>query len=292
VNVASHDNANSEGKMAVIDLDAAETEAQVIWLSTLDLIPPDSVRRLHDVGCKREMKLRAVGLDKISALASCEDLVAASEQTGLGLKILETLHFQAVAHQKKTIIHLAPFNLDLERPMFLDIETNLGWNAVWLVGVLWDGNFRRFYADSWECERVMLLEFLDFLTQNTPSVLISYSCKNFDRRVLLKALRRHKLDESQRFGNIAHIDLGIVLKRCFALPIKERKVKSVGEYFRYPFKHRNLNGMQAVYEYQKHIQERRPLNPAVFEYNEDDVRVLAHIVEQLSNIGKGPPIRI
>jgi len=182
--------------------------------------------------------------------------------------------------------------LDFEKPMFLDIETDIGGNAVWLIGVLWGDSFRQFYAATWEKERIILTEFLNFLSQNTPSVLVTYSCTSFDKRVLAASLQRHKLDEFHRFDNIAHIDLGSELARCFALPIKERKVKHVGELFGYQFKHRSLNGLQVANEYAKHLRERRPLDPTVLEYNEDDVRVLAHIVKRLSEFCKERPIGV
>ena len=136
----------------------------------------------------------------------------------------------------------------------------------------------------------MLTKFLDFLSQNAPSVLISYSCTNFDKRVLESALQRHNLDGYQQFNNIPHVDLGSKLARCFALPIKKRKVKDVGSWLDFQFKQRNLSGIQVANEYDAHIRERRPLNPSAFEYNEDDVRVLAHIVQRLSEFAESPSV--
>jgi len=108
VNVASHDGNSSEGRMAVIDLNSAGSEASVHWLSTQHLIPPDSVRNLHSVGQIRESKLRIVGLDKISALAGCNDLFSVSEKSGLSFRFLETLQIKAEAYRDKQIVPITP----------------------------------------------------------------------------------------------------------------------------------------------------------------------------------------
>jgi Icc-related predicted phosphoesterase len=281
VNVASHDGEGSPGKMAIMNLD--EPGTPIRWLSTQDLVPPDSLLNLHSIGRRREQALRRAGVRTISELSNSEGLLAAAQASGMSVNLLKRLQLKARSYVDKRIIEIAPFCLKLERPLFFDIETDIGASRVWLVGVLWDGDFRRFYSDSWAREEAMLKQFLDFLAHNRPGVLISYSCTSFDRRVLANALRRYKLDGSH-FGNVPHTDLGAELARCLALPIKSRKVKDVGRFFGYQFKHGDLDGLHVAHEYSRHLEEARPLNPAVLDYNEDDVRVLDHIVRRVSQL--------
>jgi Icc-related predicted phosphoesterase/uncharacterized protein YprB with RNaseH-like and TPR domain len=285
VNVASHDGESSVGRMALINFDDSSVVPPVDWLLTTDLIPPDSVRNLRGVGPKREPALRNAGLQTIYQLASCQDLLQIAQACGLGYKRMKKLQFEAQSHLSNRIIPIAPFNLNLAETMFFDIETDIAMQRVWLVGVLWRNVFRQFYSDKWAEEKNMLKQFLDFLARNTPSVLVSYSTKSFDRGVLAKALRRCKLN-GRRFNNTPHTDMGTEIVRCFALPIKSRAVKEVGRFFGYQFKHSELNGFQVALEYSRHIEEARPLNGSVLEYNEDDVRVLEHIVHRLTRAGE------
>jgi Icc-related predicted phosphoesterase/uncharacterized protein YprB with RNaseH-like and TPR domain len=283
VNVASHDSPGAEGRFALINYDPSTEPLTVNWDSTLSLIPPDSVRNLHRVGSIRSQRLREAGIQTITDLVQCPDLRTLSLRTGISERMLSKIRLEAQAKLDGKILQIAPWDLRLEDPMFLDIETDLTCERVWLVGVLWRGKFHQFYSDTWAGEKRMLKEFLRLLTQNRPSVLVSYSSTNFDYRVLKDALVRCGLDW-RLFSTIPHVDLGIEIRRRLVFPMKHYTIKDIGRYFGYRFAHEDLNGFMVAFEYIKHLEEKRPLDKRVLEYNKDDVQVLEHVVQMLERM--------
>ena len=284
VNVASHDSPGSEGRMAVVGVDSRGfPDPEIGWLSTEFLLPPDSLRHVYGVGVAREGALRRGGVKTFPELARWEDLGVLSRASGLGPDFLTTLQVRAKALLDKRIIPIAPFNLKLVGPMFFDIETDIGGGRVWLIGTLWKGVFRQFFSEDWEGEATMLRQFLEFLAADPPPEMVSYSCTAFDKRVLVSAMERCGLD-ARCFDRITHVDLGKELRKRLALPTSNFAVKDVGEYFGYSFKHTELGGLQVAVEYAKHLREGKPLDQRVLRYNEDDVRVIGHILRKTSQL--------
>jgi hypothetical protein len=62
-------------------------------------------------------------------------------------------------------------------------------------------------------------------------------------------------------------------------------LKDLGKYLKYPLKHRELDGLYVVLEYQRHLEERKPLDPEVSEYNEDDVKALLFMIKRTTKGG-------
>jgi len=172
---------------------------------------------------------------------------------------------------------IAPFELPTSKLIYFDIETDVDCQRVWLIGILIDDEFRQLYADSWEQEKTILEEFISVLEQNPDRSLISYSCTNFDHRVILGALRRHELDTDimERF---THIDIGTLLNRCFIFPNQSFALKELGAYLEYPFKNSDLNGLAVALSYHSHVEDGKPIESKIFEYNEDDVKAIPHII--------------
>jgi Icc-related predicted phosphoesterase/uncharacterized protein YprB with RNaseH-like and TPR domain len=289
VNVASHDSPGAEGRFALINYDPSTEPLTVNWDSTLSLIPPDSVRNLHRVGSIRWHRLGEAGIQTITDLVQCPDLRTLSFRTGISGRMLSKLRLEAQAQLDGKMKQIAPWDLRLDDPMFLDIETDLSWKRVWLVGVLWRGKFHQFYSDTWAGEKSMLKEFLRFLAQNRPSVLVSYSCSNFDYRILKDALVRCGLD-CRLLSSIPHVDLGIEIKRRLIFPMKRYTLKDISRYFGYRFAHEDLNGFMVAFEYIKHLEEKRPLDRRVLEYNKDDVQSIEHVVRMLERTRLAPTL--
>jgi len=57
-------------------------------------------------------------------------------------------------------------------------------------------------------------------------------------------------------------------------------LKELGAYLSYGFKQSDLDGLQVAKAYQRHVEDCYPLDHRFLEYNEDDVRVIQHIIER------------
>lgn len=81
-----------------------------------------------------------------------------------------------------------------------------------------------------------------------------------------------------------HNDLGILIRRCFVFPRKRYALKDLGSLLEYKFKYPEMDGRFVALSYHRHIEENKPLDPKILEYNQDDVRVLPHMIRKLTNI--------
>jgi hypothetical protein len=92
-------------------------------------------------------------------------------------------------------------------------------------------------------------------------------------------MQRHGI-ETDCLTNRSHIDLSILLRRCFIFPNQRFALKDLGSYFNYPFKYADLDGLAVALAYHKHAEDRVVLDERVFDYNADDVKVLPFLVSK------------
>lgn len=129
----------------------------------------------------------------------------------------------------------------------------------------------------------ILEEFIEILKKHPNRTLVSFSGTNFDHRIPLNALRRHSLDAAL-FELYPHVDLSTLLKRCFIFPNQSFALKELSTYLEYPFKHPDMNGLAVAISYHSHVEDGKPLGTKIFEYNEDDVRAIPHLIEKARSI--------
>lgn len=277
INVASHDNLGSIGRIAIITL--SETGVEVEWHDTFEVRPATSVRRVYGIGPAYEERLNKANITTVEQLSRLSDLYVVARSTGLSVRQLRMFQLKAQSMIKQETYQVAPFNIQDEKVIYLDIETDTACERVWLIGLLIHGHFTRLYADSWDQEREILENFLNILKEHEGYTLISYSGTNFDHRVPLGAIMRHGLD-AEFFRIFPHIDLCTMMKSCFIFPNRSFALKNIGAYLEYPFKHGDLDGFMVAIEYLQHVNTGKALDRTVLEYNEDDVRVLPHIIDR------------
>ena len=280
VNVSSHDYPGSKGNFALIRIDSEELIG-ITWYDTLWKLTDSSLQRLHSVKAARAAILNTVGFKTVEDLAKPQNLDEIVKKSGFSLAFLKKLQLRAKSVVMNTMYQIAPFTLPKDQLLFFDIETDIACKKVWLIGVLKDDKFSNFYADNWDEERKNLLDFLNLIKNNPERILVSYSGTRFDRNVLHRALTRLELD-SDSFGFRKHIDLCQLLRRCFIFPNQSFALKDLGRYFKYPFKHPDLEGRFVAERYHTHVNENKPIDPKVFEYNEDDVRAMPFMIEQIT----------
>ncbi len=212
-------------------------------------------------------------------IAEIADIDEFEELLGISAAVLRKIRLRALSYMSGRILQTCSFEFPGDRLIYIDIETDDRCRRVWLIGLLVDGRFTRFYADTWDEERQILERFLGFLETQRGYTLVSYSGTCFDYRVPLNALNRLGVDSSI-LEETPHVDLCTLLRRSFIFPRSSYALKELGGYLCYDFKQSDLDGLQVAQAYQRHVECGEPLEPWFFEYNEDDVRVIQHLIER------------
>jgi predicted RecB family nuclease len=189
---------------------------------------------------------------------------------------------RAKSSLENSIFQISSFEPPDSNLIFIDIETDIACERVWLIGLLVDNQFIQLYADNWDEEKAILLRFLEILKDHSEYKLVSYSCTNFDYRVLLAALNRYSLDASV-LESYEHTDLGIEMRNCFVFPNQSYALKNLGAFMKYPFKYPEIDGLVVALKYMSHVEDGKPLDKTLLEYNEDDVRVIPYLISELKS---------
>ncbi len=237
------------------------------------------IESIYGIGKRYSEALRGIGVETVGDIAKIENIDEFEELLGIPAALLRKIRLRALSYVSGKILQTDSIEFPGDRLIYIDIETDERCSRVWLIGLLVDGRFTQFYADSWDEERHILERFQDFLGAHRGYTLVSYSGTCFDYRVTLNALRRLELDPSP-LEEFPHVDLCTLLRRSFIFPQSSYALKELGRYLSYGFKQSDLDGLRVAQAYQRHVEYGSPLEPRFFEYNEDDVRVIHHLIER------------
>lgn len=280
-NVASHDAPNSKGNIAIIELTKDGTVG-IEWHDTTEITNENSLMQIHGIGPTYSEYLEKSGIKNVTQLSKITDLDKLAKRSRIPLSLLRILRLKAKSFLENRIYQVAPFGLANDKSIFFDIETDIACERVWLIGLQIDDKFIQLYADNWKQEKRILKRFIEILQDNPDHDLISFSTTNFDHRVTLNALKRHRLS-TEPLTSRCHEDLGILFKRCFIFPTKSYGLKDLGSLLEYKFKYPELDGLMVALSYQRHVEENKPLDPKILKYNQDDVKVLSHLIDKLTS---------
>lgn len=178
-------------------------------------------------------------------------------------------------------------------PLWFDIETDLKWRKVWLIGVVdaKTNKFYNFFADDWNGERDMLKAFGEFLSLRSNQPLMYYSCNGFDVRVVRNACDRLGIFGHPIFTQPEQ-DLCYELRRAYYLPTPNRKLKTMAKFLGYDMSLEGrddyMDGKECAEHYIRHATLGTPIDPNVFVYNENDVWMLPFIINKLARIAVSP----
>ena len=173
--------------------------------------------------------------------------------------------------------------------VFVDIETNLSGTFILMICVF-DAHkniCKQFTAYDYSDmeEKKILGEFLSFAS--TYNSFYCYSGSNFDRRILIKRLVYHKIDEAK---------LPLIKDVCFEIRktlftyLNTYELKSLGYLFGFKWRHPNIDGIQVPQLYQQFLLTRNEkIIKNIQEKNQDDVLVLKQILSQIKKMQIGKP---
>lgn len=277
-NVSSHDNRSAKGKFAVVELEKNGT-VDIRWHDSHELLGKHSLMQIYGIGPMKTEKLVESGIRTIEQLIDCEDLTRLSNSSEFSVKHLRLLQLRGKSMLRNEIYQIAPFNINQKKAIFFDIETDIACKRVWLIGLQMDDHFVQLYADNWEKEKEILFRFTQILAKYPNRTLISFSGTNFDYRVTLAAMLRHGMNTNY-LSSHSHIDLCTLLRRCYIFPNQRFALKDLGSFLEYPFKNSDLDGLAVALAYHKQVEEGKPLDNRIFEYNQDDVKVLPFLISK------------
>jgi len=237
------------------------------------------VRRLNDIEIKTIKDIEKLDLKGFNILLKTEPRLRHSP----AFKDFEIFKESIYIYNKNKIVQKEiVFLPNLKNILFVDIETDRYFDKIWLIGILYNNQFHRFYAENWENERQVIINFLEYLKSLKKSdlVLISYSGNNFEFSTILNSINRNKIDNTF-FLSLVHIDLGKIIDNSCITPFKPNKFKDVASLMGFKFRYPNLKGLDVAIRYEQHINEDVKLTDDIFEYNEDDVRGIEYILSKL-----------
>ena len=240
----------------------------------------EDLRKIYNMKSNHMEKLRECGINTKNQLIEHEDFAELASQSKISLFTLNKYRLNAESIIKNEIYQIAPLTIPDGRIIYFDIETDLNNEKIWLFGFEIDGKYNQLYAETWEQEENMLFKFVEVLKSNPKIPLVIFSGTNFDFRILKKAMERFGMDAEELKTHLL-IDLCTLIKRSFIVPDQSFRLKSIGELFKYPFKHTHLNGFGAASNYITHIEMGETLDKEILEYAEDDVRVLPFLIETI-----------
>jgi predicted RecB family nuclease len=251
--------------------------------TTRDGLSKQSLQYLWGIGQAYALKLRSCGVSDIEALAHHTNLAELTQRSDISIKRLRKFQVRATSMLEQKIVQIAPFEPPQHNVIYIDIETDLNCDKVWLIGLLIHSECIQLYADNWREEKTILLQFLRILQQYPRYDLVSYSGTNFDYRIPLHAMKRHQLD-TVPLENRRHIDLCLAIRKSFVVPFQTFALKAFGAFLHYPFQHPEMDGLLVAFTYRRHIESGIPLDPMVIQYNEDDVKVLPYLIDALCSM--------
>ncbi len=280
VNAANHDDDKAIARFAMIELNSSR-KPTVEWRQ---IRPPSIVLGVGPVSVER---LKGIGIRTVEELAAAPaELVCRTLRFGHPPEVLLA---RARAIVENRPILLRPPELPGGDEVFLDIETDLGQNYIWLVGLCVgkDGEYCGFFAESPRHEKAILLKFLSLMERYPNARILTCSGSRFEERVIRNRLSIHGLSTliCDRI-----VDLYQTISRVVALPTSSCRVKEIGAFFGYRYKHPDLNGFAVAslytitYQKSKRPFRRLKLELKLREYNEDDVRCLPFILKAIKNL--------
>jgi len=277
VNAASHDAKGEPGKVAIID--DSNDNIKISWHEMY------GIDGIFQIGPVRYQKFKDAGIMTVDELFTLktEDLC---NVLNCGPNYASKILIRAKAVFEKRIIPLEKMLSIEENAAFLDIETDLRQELVWLIGIYFKKSDKliQLVAHKPSQEKSILNEFLKNI-KGFRGKIYTFSGTKFDERVLKNRLKHYKM----KYSNFPEfIDLATYIQRCYALPLKSYSLKSIASHFAYNYKHPDLSGMTVALEYLSNYQNTQDKNlmKKLLEYNEDDIRSLPWMMERLTSISQ------
>ena len=239
-----------------------------------------SLDNIQGIGPKLRMHLNEEGFKSLKSLIKHDEATLAKVMNwNLGRARL--IHLRARALYHNSTVFIKPLSEIGENPLIMDIETDLGGNFIWMIGIYaYEANaFKQLIVYTPRQEPGILAKCCKILTRSKSKKILIFSGSRFDERILRKRLDHHRMVLS---ANITFADILIDLRHAIALPIKSYSLDSLAPHIGFKFRHPNIDGLQMalIYsEWQRNLRKCPHLSMLI-DKNEDDVMALKRIIDE------------
>lgn len=294
INVASHDNPGSNGKIGIIDIIGDEIKV------TFDEIPEWGEKSLYNLYGIRESTLRKL---KARGFKNNDDIIGTGfrdfiSSTGLSQVTAKRVYLTAKAIKEGEPFLLKPLEFDERDVAYIDIElggSEKDGTIIFLISCLHAEHkkVKQFFADinTLEEEKRVLIEFLKHLEKSNIKKLYCYSLNKFDFRLLKERIEAHDL---QKDATVSHglqliedgYDIYWIIKHHIAPPINNMKLKELGTAFGFKCRqYPEIHTWNIGEFYRDYIETKdKDIVKKMFEYNEDDVLVIDCIISKMKRM--------
>lgn len=171
----------------------------------------------------------------------------------------------------------------IKSSIFLDIETDVYTEKIWMIGCRLGNDYKFFTANNWEEESKILDDLANYLDLHPGLPLIIYSRTNFDFRYLWNAAKRlQKTNLMRSLTYRSWIDLATLLGRVYKPRIRSIALKNLGMYLSYDFSHEGMDGFEVSVRYSRDVRKNKSVSPEfkkiAEEYNKDDLDIMVFIL--------------
>lgn len=169
--------------------------------------------------------------------------------------------------------------------IFLDIETDVYTEKIWMIGCRLGKDYNFFTANNWDEEAKILDELANYLDLHPGLPIIIYSRTNFDFRYLWYAAKRlQNTNLARSLSYRSWIDLATLLGRVYKPRIHSIALKNLGMYLSYDFCHEGMDGFEVSVRYARDVRKNQFVSPEfkkiAEEYNKDDLDIMVFILSK------------
>jgi predicted RecB family nuclease len=239
-----------------------------------------SVSRINGIGANTYLKFRRAGIKTVedfvnAGVSKISQILGWTERGGL------PFYLRGLAVYQNRVIKIKEPKTISQNPIYLDIETDFNQRSVWMIGIYIakSNEFIQLVADKPKHESKIIKKCLEILSDHPNVPVISYSGSRFDERILRKRFD----EENLKHNHLIFDDILLDIKASLAFPIKSYTLSELGEFYGYKFKHPNMDGRQVAILYSQYANDLKKFigYEKLCEYNEDDVKAMASIVEHI-----------
>lgn len=239
------------------------------------------LHRVNQVGWVRQQQLSYAGINTVQGLATAPPALI-GKALMVRDEVAQGFVTRARAIHLKRPIPLSPLRLPPGARVFLDIETDLSQEHMWMCGCLdgVTGEFMQFESPSLKRrdEGAMLDALTAWLAAREDAIIVHYSGSNFDGRIVRSRLGAFKMPcppDDRMVDAMPHV------RRAIAPACGRYALKEIAASAGYLFRHPHMDGLSVAMTYLDRLGRRlkQPVTPALREYNEDDVRSVAHVCQ-------------
>lgn len=283
LNIASHDYRGAPGRIALIEL-GKKGDCKI---TTEVLYDSESVlRKLHKIGRKRIEALASKGINGLDKITE-KNRKKMRTLHGVGDTLITKWIIEAKLLKEVRAVRITDpmwSEIDLQKCLVYDIETDTIQSRVWSIGVYTsdDDEYTQFFEK--DDEKKLLEDFFEFVKAHKHLRPYTFSATDFDFRVIRSIARKHGLAPPSllRTG----IDVGwLSVHRTLGTP--KGGLKTIAPFFGYEWADTSMDGVQAGMLYSMYLRSgEEPDWDNLLQYNRDDVMATYYVLENLLELEK------